>query len=81
MSNEQLQKRFNELKEEANRIRLENARLDANIETKIKEKEELEEEIFKITGTKSLAEANEKFELLKQKAKEIIEKAEKLLKE
>lgn len=81
MSNEQLQKRFNELKEEANRIRLENARLDANIETKIKEKEELEEEIFKITGTKSLTEANEKFELLKQKAKEIIEKAEKLLKE
>lgn len=79
MNNKDLQRKYNELVDRSNRLKLENAKLEANIESSTKERDATIAEINKLAGTTNLDDAQKKFGLLKAKAEEIINEAETLL--
>lgn len=76
-----LQAKYNELKDNLERKRLENARLEAQLESYEKEYNKIVAEINELAKTKSLDEALEKVKALDSKIEELTKQAEELLNE
>lgn len=76
-----LQAKYNELKDNLERKKLENARLEAQLESYEKEYNKIVAEINELAKTKSLDEALEKVKALDNKIEELTKQAEELLNE
>lgn len=76
-----LQAKYNELKDNLERKKLENARLEAQLESYEKEYNKIVAEINELAKTKSLDEALEKVKALDSKIEELTKQAEELLNE
>lgn len=76
-----LQAKYNELKDNLERKKLENARLEAQLESYEKEYDKIVAEINELAKTKSLDEALEKVKALDSKIEELTKQAEELLNE
>lgn len=76
-----LQAKYNELKDNLERKKLENARLEAQLESYEKEYNKIIAEINELAKTKSLDEALEKVKALDSKIEELTKQAEELLNE
>lgn len=81
MNSNELQTKFKNLSDGLGNLRLEKAKLEANLDTLIKQKDTAFNKIKELANVSSIEEAEEKLVKLKTKLEELAEEAEELLNE
>ena len=81
MNSNELQTKFKNLSDGLGNLRLEKAKLEANLDTLIKQKDTAFNKIKELANVSSIEEAEEKLVKLKTKLDELAEEAEELLNE
>ena len=81
MNSNELQTKFKNLSDGLGNLRLEKAKLEANLDTLIKQKDTAFNKIKELANVSSIEEAEEKLTKLKTKLEELAKEAEELLNE
>jgi UDP-N-acetyl-D-mannosaminuronic acid transferase (WecB/TagA/CpsF family) len=79
MTNKELQQKFNELTDRLNALKLEDARLETQLEALEKEQGDTEKKLMTAANVENILDAAKKKDQLEAKIKELIAEAETLL--